>query len=384
MANPIKIVKTLLKAEQEIAEYVISPGGNPFERWYKDKFKQRCDEFANLPGWARALSGASGGSISRMCQPHWDEQSTDGPVNPGPPFTGGQCPISYRVTASGQTANGAGTGQAFVSGPVGGLTFAFNAQNNVFSVRVVQGNGTSVALSGVSSLNPGQQGSWSITSVVPFPDANVPDNCGDPPDAPLEPGPNPPPNPGPLPGPEPTDDPDGGPIPFIPIPPYEDPTYGPQPFIPDEPGGGGPGGEPQPPSGGDGLPGADDAVGDPAGGTGTDGEGEDVNFGPPPEGRVWVGALVEFTVDPRYGNIPGTGPANTVYPYVIGNASLRYSTGRSSSSRVRSRWHEMFRPVTTLVVEGAFIQARPGCSASVRPVSAIICPDNPCGEDNDG
>lgn len=380
MVTPTKVIQKIINAENEVADFIQNGPSDGLPGYVRDQYRKRCDQFANLPEWARLLGNAPSGSLGRICQPYWDDRGFDGPVNPGPPFNGGQCPGDlYRVfyTFTGPAGQAVSNNTGNFKGPVSGLIWGAVNQFGAVPVSLISGDPTQnpVLLGNTVAQFRGQ---GSITNITRM--DGLTDSCGNPPSAPLTPGPNPPPNPGPTPGPEPRDDPDGGPIPELPIPPYEDPVYGPTPIEP--------GDEPTPPpppaAGGDGLPGAPDSVGDPAGATGTDGEGEDIDFGPPPEGRVWVGALVEYTVDSRYGNIPGTGPPNTVYPYVIGNASLRYSVGRSSSSRVRSRWHEMFRPVSTLVVEGAFIQARPGCSASVRPVSAIICPENPCGDDEDG
>lgn len=379
MVNPINVIQDIIEAEGKIGSYVVSPGGNPFERWYKDGFKDRCDEYANLPPWARALSGPAGGSLSRICKPHWDEQGTDGPVNPGPLFNGGQCfGVTYNVTYAFTNSAGALIQQTTTSfiGPVTGVVGGPTNQFGGVPVLVRSSN-PAQADRQVGTTTVANKETIRLVSVART--NGAPDTCGDPPDQPLIPGPNPPPNPGPQPGPEPRNNPDGGPIPEVPIPPYDDPTYGPQPFVPgEEPGGGGEPAPPQSPAGGDGLPGAPDSVAPPVGQTGNDGEGENFPFGPPPAGKIWVGALVENTVDPRYGNIPGTGPANTVYPYVIGNASLIYAGGFSSSSRMRSRWHEMFRPVTALEVTGARVQCRPGVSASIRPVSATICPENTC------
>lgn len=329
-----------------------------------------------------------------MCQPHWDENNEDGPVNPGPPFIGGQCTARYQFNA---TVIVPGVGTAGVArtivGPLQSVTVRARGQTTemVFVCRTVGptgcggSGGTTTPVQTIVQLLPVPwEPGTAIGTVTLTPCPGQPNNCGNPPDAPLTPGPNPPPNPGPQPGPEPTDDPDGGPIPIIPIPPFDDPTFGPQPF---EPGDAGAGGEPQPPAppaGGDGLPGSPDSVEQPAGSTGDDGEGEDFDFGEPPEGKIWVGAIVEATVPSSFGNIPGTGPGNTVYPYVIGNASLIYSGGRGSSSRMRSRFHEMFRPVTALEVTGARVQCRPSVIATVRPVSATICPENTCGVGEDG
>lgn len=387
MVKPFKVIEKFIDQQNRIADFVQNGPAEGLPGHVRNQYRKRCDQFANLPGWARALGNGSTGTMDRICTPYWNDQGTDGPVST-PFFSGGQCPSTYTVVFRRRVFSGGvwgwsnnfsrqGTGPVGVQGFAGPASCAGQngsvptAYNLTFNGVV---SGPTPLVNQCSDTSPG----FEIVSVTRI--GGLPDNCGNPPPT-LIPGPNPPPNPGPTPGPEPTDDPFGGPIPDLPIPPFDDPIFGPTPIEPgdDGPGGGG-GGEPGPPAGGDGLPGEPDSVGDPVGSTGGDGAGEDFPFGTPPAGKIWVGALVEATVDPRYGNIPGTGPDNTVYPYVIGNASLIYATGRSSSSRMRSRWHEIFRPVTALEVTGAFVQCRPGVSATVRPVSATICPDNPCEE----
>lgn len=106
MANPILIIRNLLDAEQEIADFIQDGPSDGIRGWARDRYRDRCNQFANLPPWARALSGVSGGSIQRICQPYWDDQGVDGPVL-DVPFAGGQCEgVGYTVNLAGLNAAG--------------------------------------------------------------------------------------------------------------------------------------------------------------------------------------------------------------------------------------------------------------------------------------
>lgn len=395
MADISKVIQEFLDREAAVGEFIRNGPGEGIQGYARDGYRHRCNELANVPAWARALGGLAFGSASRICQPYWEDQGVDGPVFE-PPFTGGQCNNEiYLGTAT------------YEFGPEGSPTTAFihfRHRGPISGVSVGDGGVGITSRGGTQNTSASPTNPSSCGGAAPAPINNPlifrlvvangrnpavvsitpcgADNCGDPP-AERRPGTNPPADPGPLPGPEPTDDPEGGPFPVFPIPPYDDPVGGPTPIEPPpDPtgGGGGAGGT----AGGDGLPGEGDAIGGAAGSVDGGEDGEDVEFGSPPDGKVWVGALIECTVDSRLGNIPGTGPQNTVYPTAIANASLKYSIGYSKSQIIRSKWTELVRPVTALVVEGCFIQAQPGVSASVRPISATICPDNPCEEETDG
>ncbi len=377
MANPIEIIKQIQEVENIWGDFIQNGPDDGFGGYVRDQYRKRCDQFANLPPWARQLSSPATGSLQRACKPYWDDQGVDGPVA-RQPFNGGQCEgISYNIqwsftNTSGNTATGTALG---VRGPIIGIQPLPPNQFGGVTLQIISGD-ESQNPRGIGTTNPANADSGQIVSIVR--NDGLADECGDPPPI-IEPGPNPPADPGPTPGPEPTDDPRGRPFPFIPIPDYEDPVFGPTPIEEgddDEPN------QPGNPSGGDGLPGDPDAVGGPAGSTAGGDDGEDIDFGPPPEGRVWVGAFLQATVDPRLGNIPGTGPNNTVFPTAIGNAHLIYQGGRGLSTTLRSTKGLLTRPVTSLVVNGCFIHALPGVSLTVSPVSAIICPENPCEEED--
>ncbi len=377
MANPVKVIEKLLDFEQKVADFIADGPSTGIQGYVRDRYRHRCRELANLPGWARAL-GVGRGPFTRVCEPYWADNGWDGPVNPGPPFTGGQCcDLTYNVSYTGLNISQEPiSGTAQISGQILGSETRSNqpAQPTITSGvnrRLCNGQ---VDFIGLVNVFEGQETGFSITSVTPV--SGV-DDCGDPPDLPLQPGPNPPPDPGPLPGPEPFTDPrDPTGIPQIPIPPYDDPIFGPTPIeTPDDESGGG-----GSPGGGDGLPGDPDATGDPAGGVGGGEPGQDVDFGEPPAGRVWVGCVVRAVVDPRIPDIPNSGPGNRVYASVIGNASLIYAGHRGTNVRVLSEFTELVRSSSAVVLEGCRVSALPGVQLTVRPISAVSCPDDPCEE----
>jgi hypothetical protein len=411
MANPIKIITGLIKVQEQVGEFVANGPDTGLPGHVRNQYRKRCDQFANLPGWAQLLGNGSAGTMNRICTPYWDAGGFDGPESAPPPFEGGQCAgVIYNVTETFTTISpytGAVYTRSMSVNAVGPLTeireFSGSTKSNCtitgggdgfrnlrdinFRLVVIGGGapgildvpvagatwGPDVCTAGV--LEP--EDFYVITNRVVSRVDGLPDECGDLPPT-IRPGPNPPPDPGPTPGPDPTTDPEDpfGP-PLLPIPPYIDPIYGPTPidFPSGDPSGGGAGG-------GDGLPGDPDAIADPAGGA-TGGEGgEDVNFGEPPQGTIWVGALVQATVDSRLGNIPGTGPEQTVYPTVIGNASLIYIGARGTNERLESASTLLARETTALVLTGCRVQAQPGVNLTVRPISALTCPENPCEEEN--
>ncbi len=392
MGNPFAVIQRIQEAENNVRDFIQNGPDDGIGGYVRDQYRDRCDQFANVPEWAKRLASTSAGTFNRICKPYWDDNGNDGPVLE-PPFAGGQCECEmYQIDYRHQGTPSAGgapfdrSGSFKARGPIG-VPFKNEAQNSfrvtARSVRVGLGASNpscgDVREIGVDTIAFASEDStlteFTVTSL-----ASSPGDCGDP-EPELRPGPNPPSAPGPTPGPEPTDDPRGRPFPIIPIPPFEDPVFGPQTFDDDDDE---PTDAPGNPSGGDGLPGDPDAVGDEAGNTAGGDDGGDVDFGPPPEGRVWVGALLQATVDPRLGNIPGTGPNNTVYPATIGNAHLIYEGARGLSIPLRSRQGVLARPVTALVVTGCFIQAQPGVTLTVRGISAIICPENPCEDEEDG
>lgn len=373
MVSPIKVIRDLIGVQESIGEFIRNGPSTGLPGYVRDQYRDRCDQFANLPGWAQVLGNGTTGTMDRICTPYWDDGGFDGPEIGPPPFPGGQCEgVIYTVTLQNNSTSGPFGAPQTRSGP-GPVVGAFVTITLAPSTGVA---GIEFANGKVNTLSGGSVAAPTILGVVR--QDGQPDLCGDPP-APIVPGPNPPPDPGPTPGPEPTTDPDDptGP-PLIPIPPYVDPIYGPTPIVAPTDGGGAGG-----TGGGDGLPGDPDAIADSVGGAGGGEDGEDINFGQPPDGKIWVGALVQATVDSRLGNIPGTGPAQTVYPAVIGNASLIYTGGRGTNERLESSSTLIVRATTALVLTGCRAQAQPGVNLTVKPISATTCPDNPC-EETDG
>jgi hypothetical protein len=411
MANPIKIIKGLIKVQEQVGDFIANGPDTGLPGHVRNQYRNRCDQFANLPGWAQLLGNGSAGTMNRICTPYWDAGGFDGPEVAPPPFNGGQCAgAAYTVTAT-VTATSPYTGGVLTTnisrsaiGPIteiradalstrsnctlpGGGDGNFNVRDTVFRL-LVTGNGVlNITQSAIIAGNWGPAGCTGdvvlpsdvtvITNLVVTRNGGLPDDCGNLPDT-VRPGPNPPPDPGPTPGPEPTTDPDNpfGP-PLLPIPPYIDPVFGPTDIGDPDPDGGGGGA-----GGGDGLPGDPDAIAEPAGSTGAGPDGADVDFGEPPEGRIWVAAIIEADVDSRLGNIPGTGPAQTVYPSVIGNASLIYDGARGSNNRITSDSTVITRETTALVLTGCRLQAQPGVTLTVSPISALTCPENPCEDTN--
>jgi hypothetical protein len=412
MANPIKIIKGLIKVQEQVGDFIANGPDTGLPGHVRDQYRNRCDQFANLPTWVKVLGTGSAGTMRRMCTPYWDAGGFDGPEVEPPPFTGGQCVgAPYNVAATITTIS-----------PINGVVFTVNLNRTAVGpiTQVIGGAFSTQSVCQVNSPGDGLRnirdinfrltvegngvftftqsgniaGDWGLSTCTIGPvlpkDIDVlsnivitrtdglPDDCGNLPDT-IRPGPNPPPDPGPTPGPDPTTDPDNpfGP-PLLPIPPYIDPVFGPTDIGDPDPDGGAGG-----TAGGDGLPGDPDAIADPAGSTGAGPDGADVDFGDPPEGRIWVAAIIEADVDSRLGNIPGTGPAQTVYPSVIGNASLIYDGARGSNNRITSDSTVIARETTALVLTGCRLQAQPGVTLTVSPISALTCPENPC-EETDG
>lgn len=411
MANPIKIITGLIKVQEQVGEFIANGPDTGLPGHVRNQYRKRCDQFANLPTWVEVLGTGSAGTMRRMCTPYWDAGGFDGPEVAPPPFTGGQCAgVLYNISAT-VTATSPFTGAVFTTtssvaraGPIqaviptalvnrsvctlpGGAS-GFRTFSNIRLRITVTANGISAPAPSTvipgdwgpstCTLNPAEPNDLAVlTNLVITRADGLPDECGNLPDT-VRPGPNPPPDPGPTPGPEPTTDPDNpfGP-PLLPIPPYIDPVFGPTDIGDPDPDGGGGGA-----GGGDGLPGDPDAIADPAGSTGAGPDGADVDFGEPPEGRIWVAAIIEADVDSRLGNIPGTGPAQTVYPSVIGNGSLIYDGARGSNNRITSDSTVIARETTALVLTGCRLQAQPGVTLTVSPISALTCPENPCEDTN--
>ena len=304
MANPIQIIESIENFEAAAGEFIRDGPSTGLPGYVRDGYRERCNQFANLPAWARLLGNGPSGALDRICTPYWNDNGWDGPELPPAQFTGGQCDGAiYIVNATTERENTDGTFQAAVSrawkarGPIGGLTQGTGVGGNEgfgFSNRGAQFGASSytcgfgsnpallalafrVYLSGVHKVSGVSVAACDL------------DNCGDLPTQPPVPGPNPPPDPGPIGGPVPTDDPNNpdGP-PLIPLPPYQDPVYGPTPIVgPTGPTGQPGGGTPPPPPG---------DVGDPGGSSDTGAGGE--TEGEAPEGSVLVGLKIDVLASP--------------------------------------------------------------------------------------
>lgn len=369
--SPGKVVDGLLGVEDAIGDFIANGPSGGFPGHVRDQYRKRCNQFANLPPWARALGGVPGGSMSRICQPYWDSNNWDGPVN-DPPFTGGQCPVRYGLIT--KRADGAVVGNTlFVYGPVTELrVFKISGitERTIFSGFTAGGAPLTV------QRDRGTTGNEPAGSATVYRTDGQADNCGDP-DSEFKPGANPPPDPGPTAGPEPTADPSNpsGP-PLLPVEPYFDPVFG---DIPVE-GPEGEGGGSQPPGNPDTAPGSPDNVGEGIPGTEAPEEGADTPFGDPPEGKSYIGALVKFVFPTEVGNIPGSGPENKVVSRTVGNVSLIFDGGRGTAEQVRSEWVSLVRPSGALAVSGVHVNALPGTTYTVYPLLIENCPENTCGD----
>lgn len=366
--NPIGVVKKVIEGEQALGDFIANGPSTGLPGWVRDQYRKRCDQYANLPGWARALPEAAGGGLGRTCKPWYDSQGRTGPSKT-PPFTGGQCDnLLYAVNYFRSRPEGPDFGgQLYARGPITERSVTFIGN---FQYRLIFRGSAGFDQTTVNVL----AGEPPPTFGPITPLNGQPDNCGDPP-ADLAPGTNPPPDPGPTSGPEPSVDPANptGP-PLLPIPPYIDPIGGPTPIdAPVDPTGGGGG-----PGNSEGQPGGPQNIGqglpvDPG-----DGDDPETPFGDPPEGSVWVGCLLNFTFPAEYGSIAGSGPQNEVLARTVGNGSLVFAGGRGNAEIVRSSWQSLMRPTPALEVTGVFVNVSPGITYTVFPVSVESCPENLC------
>lgn len=299
-AGPFGVLKGFLDLEEDVAEFIRDGPATGIKGWARDRYRDRCNQFANLPGWARALGGPASGTMRRLCTPYWDDNGWDGPEISPPLVSGGQCAgVSYDVTIRTRSPDGTEFTPTIRLGDPGpiriindGTTVSCEGAPEGFTAQP----GYTYSRAGIPTLSFGNYCGVAdpLISVVAVRRDGQPDECGDQePDERLRPGPNPPPDPGPLPGPEPTDDPrDPTGPPLIPVPPFPDPIGGPTPIEgPDlfpEPDGDTP---PVPPPGDVGEPGEPEEPDD----------GEEVG-GCAPAGKVLTGLKVDFLAPPVGGN----------------------------------------------------------------------------------
>ena len=270
---------------------------------YHDYTRWVCDSYANIPAWATGLVGTGAASwlglersIGQTCRPYLGSNA------PGPdvPFTGGQCPVLYTVTVTGNfpgAPGGVGTATRVGLGPVEGVCWGSATVHGTHPVGVRFATGCVTGGSGYGSTYTANLPSLHITNIVR--NDGQPDNCGNlrptqptrKPGAPPDPGPNPPGG-----GQPPTWSP-RGPV-FHPGPiksPYDEPDSPVPPIDPWNPRGGGPDdpfyGPDHPKPGDPGEPGNSEET--------TDGGEVD---GEVPDGHELVSLLVEVTHSPNGAN----------------------------------------------------------------------------------
>lgn len=388
----IQTIRTTVNGLDELSGLIANPPADrPVAAAIGNTGRKVCDAYANVELAAPLLFGPTSTAIDLVCKPYFDGEGFDGPQNETP-FQGGQCAAPYRLIVGAWTAtiqncpqpqfmvnqNFAQAVQASnLAGPITGIELIKDLNNACgprrFRVMVTTATGPQTFLitqtGSVDDFIASGSPSFSLER------QDGPDNCGNPPGE-LVPGQNPPPSPGPFPqGQEPGVDPTGQPFFFIPD--IEIPGFDPLP-LDDEPLGGAPGGGAATPAGGDGLPGDPDAIGDEAGEVTGGEDGEEIDFGEPPEGRIWIGCIIETSSIAAVGNIAGTGPQSTVWPTVRANAALIYGSRKGTSQRINSKFHDLIRSATSLIVTGVFLQVQPGSTSKIFPLSALTCPENPC------
>lgn len=361
-------VSSLIGAVEDIddlAESIIAPNPNrPLSFAVSQGMQPICRGIGRMPPALRSAFGPAGGGLSPLitvCQPYNDSQGISPPVYT-PPAQGGQCVgVLYDITgtATATLANGNVSTNPVNSQGVGPLSIDQDAPPGTVGEFVRDSNGDTVA----SVFIAAPEGDVRLDVTFSRVDG-LPDNCGDMPSQ-WRPGANPGPAADILP---PGFDP-RNPLPripnpnvpgaFIDLPPLDDG------LIPSAN-----------PSGG---PGSPNPGGAPVAGGGGNGDGEDVDFGDPPDGQNWVGAQIELTVPPARGNIAGTGPGNIAYAQVVGNAHLRYAGNlRGTNEPLRSQFAILGRPLSSLRLIGCRVQTLPGVSWIVRPIASPDCQVTEC------
>lgn len=358
--SPLDAFTSGVNAFDDLANTIANP---PADRPLKGAIgragQQYCNYLGRVPGAASGLLGPGLAAGSLLCKPYWDNNGYDAPVAGSPPFTGGQCPVTYIMEV--QRPNG-GTWVAADPSTAPGPITGFSVQNmgpGPSGTTQWRGTFTYAGGSSVRQLNH-SEGGIGLRPRVRRSDAQ-PDNCGDLP-APLVPGPNPPPTPAPFaPGLEPGVDPDGQP--FFYVPPIPPEVPGADPVDPPDPTGG---------FGGDGG-GGDAPPGGPTGEDGGTGNGGDEDFGEPPEGERWVGCCITITTEPPgLGIIPASLP-ESIYPEILGNVRLAFDggggVGYDTPIQIRQKTTCVWEPVRGMAPTGCRVNVKPGTSYSIRKFS---------------
>lgn len=379
----IEAVQAVAGAAEGISDFVAGPTPtNPALAGIQSAARKGCDNLSASPARNLLKLGSGGANgMATLCGAYWDGQGYDAPVTE-PPFLGGQCPgqlYSFTATATsvnnlGQTNNATVTlgSTNRISGPVTFVGVEETAQDFIVRARNAAGSIRTFRFlsSGTDAIysKPTTQ-SVTLSNIVVSPT----DGCG---------------NPSPETGPGLNPAPDNGEAADF------DVDIDNNVILPDEvistPFGDfllselvegilgtltkGDGSDIDPRLLGNGEP-ALGAAQDQNGSQGNGGGDED--FGEPPEGRIWVGGVVQIVGgDEYYGNIAASGPENTVYPRVVGNVSLKLENDnsgiiRGTAEQIRSGWTSVFLPSPGLKVTGMRVSVSPEIRYVVYPVSVI-------------
>lgn len=364
--------------------------------------KAVCDAYKADP-YAGFGKPAVDGMVQEMCGGYW-AATDDLPPTWEVPFQGGQCPIRYNVeyvlkfnSTDTRCVPGGTPQQEFycdkvaegvqgnILGPLQAPVFTQNADGTAsarwYGVNATQ-TGSSNRIFNVSTSSSGVRGFYTLQSSDISPaNAGNSDNCGN-----IAPQPRPnPPGTGPgrwgetsiIIAPE-----VNLPIEVTPIG-IQVNLDGSVNILVDVGGvtidlaggdggngdGSGGGGDGVPPGGG-GLGGGSGIVG---GGPGAPSSEE---FPEPPEGKEWIGCVIECEIPSRYGKIPGSAPVE-VLPAVIGNARLWYRTDDLGFSEFVAPNHQIREAAFTLIrqhkgltVRGVYVNLPEDVSVLITPIYA--------------
>jgi len=375
---------------KQVGTYLVSEVADAaVDRLVQAAGKAACNAAAANPG---AYVDIPGGPevVNAMCSPFWNQEGVSPPQFPVP-YLGGQCPgVQYTVKL--QTTDGVWVGspskvqtENSINGPVGGIAYERGTGQQSAWDRVELGQGAPESPRFVAYLAPWGLRDVFVTEIVR--EDGLPDDCGNP--SPL---PVPSPNPG-SPGRfgethihidpvtnisydidvgSPVIDIDAG----LQIPVTIDANLTIN-FPGNDYGGGGgvpPDSPPSttPPPGGGGLGGGSGIVG---GGPNAPPSEE---FPEPPEGKEWIGAVIELEIPDRFGKIPNTAPIE-ILPSTIGNARLWYRTDSltfpefvAPNHQIREAAFSLIRQHKGLEVRGVYVSVPEDVTFLVTPIYADI------------
>lgn len=351
-------------AFDDLANDIAAPPSNrPLRNAIGRSGQLYCDAVGSKPGQFLApfLPGALVSPL--LCKPYWDSRGYS-PPSETPPFTGGQCAVSYRCSVVRGAPNGSTSNPAALAnilGPVTSQTVTFIGN---FQYRMtVFGQNNSPGGANIHTQNIlANEGAPRFGPLVR--NDGQADNCGNLPGD-LFPGINPPPTPTFPPGQEPGADPDGRP--FFRVPDLPNPLVGGDPIpLPDVPSPG-----PDVPGGGDEPPPPTEPPS--AGPESPGGSGGDEDFPEPEPGTRWVGCCIRLTTIPQgTGTIPGTAP-ETILTQVVGNARLLFDSvnGQEYDTpvQIRSAGLCLWEPVKGLSPKGVRVNLKPGFAYAYTPYS---------------